>query len=150
MTKIIDRSIEIAYQLFPTAYEKKKGYRAFHFAFGWKKRRLLAIGQNDTYNQSAKALWFAKRFNNKKQISYPFLHAEVDLISKLWGKIYVDNSVKVVVLRINSRGELQNSKPCKSCMNMISVLGIDKVWWSDSAGNIVSLHEQGIYSNGDE
>ena len=110
----------------------------------------MAIGQNDTYNESAKALWFAKRFNNKKQISYPFLHAEVDLVSKLWGKIYVDNSVKVVVLRINSRGELQNSKPCKSCMNMISVLGIDKVWWSDSNGNIASLHEQGIYTNVDE
>ena len=99
----------------------------------------MSIGQNYPDNTNAKAMRFAKRFKNKKQVDYPYLHAEVDMLSKLWGRYYIDSKMKVVVLRINSKGELQNSKPCPSCSNIFSALGVGKIWFSTKNGSIVKL-----------
>ena len=136
---IIDRSLELSRSLFPTAYCEKKKYRTYHFSFAWRSNRLLSIGQNDPDKTNAKAMWFAKRFNNKKQLAYPYLHAEVDMLSKLWGRYYIDSKMKVVVLRINSKGELKNSKPCSSCSNIFDALGVSRVWHSTNQGTIINL-----------
>jgi len=135
--KIINKSIEISHSLFPQVYDKRRGYRTYHFAFGWYRNELLAIGQNRPDAPSGKALKFARRFNTRDVIRYPFLHAEVDLISRLWGRFYIDNKLKIVVIRLNRFGDLQNSKPCKSCFSIINALNIDKVWWSNSQGNVI-------------
>ena len=134
MLKTIDKSIEIALSLFPEAYSQKDGYQTFHFAFGWKKNELLAIGQNNPNKPSGKALRFAKMFKTRQTIAYPYLHAEIDLISRLWGKIHIDNSTKVVVVRLNKTGQLQNSKPCKSCRTVLDALSVENVWWSTKEG----------------
>jgi hypothetical protein len=136
---IVDRSLNLARSLFPTIYDGKKKYRTFHFSFAWKSNRLLSIGQNDPENTNAKAMWFARKFRNRQQVRYPYLHAEVDMLSKLWGRYYIDSRMKVVVVRINSNGELKNSKPCPSCSNILEALGVDKVWHSNSQGNIIRL-----------
>ena len=136
---IVDRSLILAHSLFPTAYSGKKKYRTFHFSFAWRSSKIISIGQNDPDKTNAKAMWFAKRFKNKKQIDYPYLHAEVDMLSKLWGRYYIDSKMKVVVIRINSKGELQNSRPCSSCNNIFSALGVDKVWFSTKGGNVAKL-----------
>lgn len=101
----------------------------------------MSIGQNYPDNTNAKAMRFAKRFRNRKQIKYPYLHAEVDMLSKLWGKYYIDSKMKVVVLRLNSNGELKNSKPCAGCSNIFSALGVEKIWYSTKGGNIINLQE---------
>lgn len=129
--KIIQRSLNIAYQIFPQVYSQKTKYRTFHFAFAWKKNELLSIGQNRPNFPNSKALKFAKRFKTQRQIKYPYLHAEIDMISKIWSKIYIDNNIKVCVIRINKNGELQNSKPCKSCAAVFKALNIHKVWWTE-------------------
>jgi len=134
--KILGKSIEIAYMLFPSVYEERKRYRTFHFAFLWQRSKLLAIGQNVTDVPNAKALKFARHFNVPHFKNFAYLHAEVDAISKLWGRVYVDSSIKLVVLRINKHGQLQMSKPCKSCQTILDALGIDKVWFSNENGGI--------------
>jgi len=136
--KIVDRSVDISKSLFPQTYDQRSKYRTYHFAFGWLKNELLAIGQNRPDAPSGKAFKFAKRFNTQQIIKYPYLHAEVDLISRLWGRFYINNKLKVVVVRINRFGELMNSKPCKSCSAVLSALNIERVWWSDRNGSIVT------------
>ena len=141
--KFIKRSVEIAQSLFPQTYEERTGYRTYHFAFGWYKNKLLSIGQNRTDTPSGRALKFARRFNNTETIKYPFLHAEVDLISRLWGRHYINNKLKVVVIRLNRFGEMQNSKPCSNCSNILSALDVNKIWWSTNRGSVeTSLDKQ--------
>ena len=134
MSKSISKSIEIALSLFPETYSQKQGYRTFHFAFGWKKNELLAIGQNYPDKPSGKALRFARMFKTPQTITYPYLHAEIDLVSRLWGKVHIDNNIKVVVVRLNKTGQLQNSKPCKSCRTVLNALSVEDVWWSTNEG----------------
>ena len=136
MNKSISKSIEIAKKLFPPAYDAKKRYRTFHFSFAWKRNKLLSIGQNIPHYPSGKALKFAKMFNTPKTIQHPYLHSEVDMISKLWGKTRVDGNLKVVSIRINRFGNLCNSKPCKSCSTILSALSVSDIWWSNKDGKI--------------
>ena len=145
MRNIVDKSAQLALSLFPQAYSKKRGYRTFHFAFAWRKNELLAIGQNYPDKPSGKALRFARMFKTRSTMTYPYLHAEIDMISRLWGKIHIDNNIKVVVLRLNSRKQFQNSKPCKSCTSVLTALNVEDIWWSTNEGitNGKILHRVG-------
>ncbi len=136
--KIVTKSIEIARAMFPGAYARKEGYKPFHFAFAWKRGHMLAIGQNHTYNPKAVAYRYAKRFGDLDKIKYPYLHAEIDMIDKLWGRLIINRVIKVVSLRINSLGELQNAKPCSSCAKVLSQLQINRIWYSNEDGNVVA------------
>jgi hypothetical protein len=130
---IIDQSIEIGLTLLPKAKESRNTKnKFFHFAFGYKKNKLLAIGQNNPEKTHPQALMLAKRFNTK--LEHPYLHAETDLISRLWGRHYIDSTLKMVILRLNKRGELRCSKPCEKCQQIIDSLGIIKIWWSHENG----------------
>lgn len=130
---IINQSLDIALSLLPKAkYARQTKNKFFHFAFGYKKNKLLAIGQNNPEKTHPQALIFAKRFNTDPE--HPYLHAETDLISRLWGKYYIDNSLKIVVIRLNKRGELRCSRPCEKCSHVLNALGITKIWWSENNG----------------
>lgn len=129
---ILDQSTITAETLLPKVCLTRKRNKIFHFAFGYKKNKLLAIGQNNPEQTSAKALRLSKRFQTG--IKYPYMHAETDLISRLWGKYYIDSSLKVVVIRLNRLGELRQSKPCRRCDKVLKALGVNKVWWSTNCG----------------
>jgi len=130
---IIHQSIEIALNLLPKAkIGRQTKNKFFHFAFGYHKNKLLAIGQNNPEKTHPQALLLAKRFNT--DLEYPYFHAETDLISRLWGKHYIDNNLKMVIVRLNKRGKLRCSKPCCRCEQIINSLGITKLWWSIDDG----------------
>lgn len=130
---IIEQSVDIALSLLPKAkISRNTKNKFFHFAFGFKKHKLLAIGQNNPEKTHTQALVLAKRFNT--DLDHPYLHAETDLISRLWGKYYIDSSLKIVVVRLNKRGELRCSKPCDKCDQVLKALGITKIWWSEDNG----------------
>lgn len=130
---IIDQSINIALTLLPRAKEcRDTKNKFFHFAFGYKKSKLLGIGQNNPEKTHTQALILARRFNIDTK--YPYLHAETDLISRLWGKHYIDGSMKMVIVRLNKKGELRNSKPCSRCSKIIQALGIKDIYWSTDDG----------------
>lgn len=127
---IIDQSMSIALSLLPKAKRNRQTKnKFFHFAFGYEKSNLLAIGQNNPEKTHTQALKLAKRFN--LDTMYPYLHAETDLISRLWGKHYIDHSLKIVIIRLNKRGELRNSKPCSKCSQILNALGVKKIYWSN-------------------
>ncbi len=136
--KIVDESIKMARCWFPEAYARRKKYQTFHFAFAWKRGTMIDFGQNNIAQPHAAALNFARMFGIRDQIKYPYLHAEVDLIGKLWGNIVIDRKVKIVSLRLNVNEELCNAKPCMGCSSALSQLGVHRVWYSDAAGYIQS------------
>lgn len=130
---IIKQSINIALTLLPKAKEERSTRnKFFHFAFGYNKNKLIGIGQNNPEKTHTQALILAKRFNTK--LEHPYLHAETDLISRLWGKHYIDDSLKMVIVRLNKRGQLRCSKPCEKCQQILDCLGITKIWWSIDDG----------------
>lgn len=131
--KIADRSIRIAKRLFLQSHNKKN---PLHFALLWKKNTLISVGQNETEKTSAKAFYFAKRFNTPNKIKYPYIHAEVDAISKVWGKTFINESFSIVSLRFTKDGKLNNAKPCKDCQSVIRSAGIGSVYWSNNIGKI--------------
>jgi len=130
---IIDQSLDIALSLLPKAKNARNSKnKFFHFAFGFKKNKLLAIGQNNPEKTHPQAFILAKRFNTDTE--HPYLHAETDLISRLWGKHYIDNTLRMVVIRLNKHGYLRCSKPCDQCTQILEALDITKIWWSDNDG----------------
>lgn len=130
---IIDQSYNIALSLLPKAKQNRCTKNKFyHFAFGYHKNKLLAIGQNNPEKTHTQALVLSRRFNTGME--HPYLHAETDLISRLWGKYYIDETLKMVIIRLNKRGHLRCSKPCRNCSKIIRALGIEKVWWSIDNG----------------
>jgi hypothetical protein len=130
---LIHQSLDIALSLLPKAKNARNSKnKFFHFAFGFKKNKLLAIGQNNPEKTHPQALMLAKRFNTDTE--HPYLHAETDLISRLWGKHYIDNTLRMVVIRLNKRGQLRCSKPCDQCTQILEALDITKIWWSDNDG----------------
>lgn len=84
-----------------------------------------------------KVLKFARRFGIKHWIKFPYAHSELSAISKLWGKYYIDKDVKIVNIRLNSFLKLQNSKPCKNCMKILSALGVSKIYYSTDKQDFV-------------
>lgn len=134
--KIVDRSIKIAHKIFPEVYYNQKSHNVnYHFAFGYCRNKLIKIGIND-YAPSNKARKLGEIFGVNHYKKWPYLHAEIDLISKLLGWYHIDSSLKVVVVRLNKFHALQMSKPCPNCTSILKALNISEVYWSDREGNI--------------
>lgn len=132
---ILRQSLDISLSLLPQAKDvRSTKNKFFHFAFGYRKNKLLAIGQNNPEKTHTRAIILAKKYNNEYNMKYPYLHAETDLISRLWGNYYIDSSLTIVVIRLNKRGELRCSKPCDRCYNIMTALGIKKIFWSELDG----------------
>lgn len=132
--KFLIKSQQLALQLFPPAYSVRHKYQTFHFAFIWKRNQLLSIGQNNMSVDNAKARKFSELFQTNQK--YDTIHAEIDAISKLWGKYYIDNSLKMVVLRLNKNLKFGMSKPCRNCRIVLDGLSLNNVYYSDRLGDI--------------
>lgn len=133
--KIINKSISLAEELFPKVHKEKTNNVNFHFAFGYCRTKLIGIGIND-YTLNNKARKIGERFNIDHIKKWSYLHAETDLISRLFGRYHIDSSLKIVVIRLNRFNQLQMSKPCKSCTEVLKALNVSDVYWSDRSGNI--------------
>lgn len=131
--KFLDKSVEMAEAMFPAEYDNRDGYQSFHFCFIWKRNKLLSVGVNDVNRENGRVLTFAQKFN--VPVLWPYMHAEINAISKLWGRHIIDQSLKTVVIRINKHFHLKNSKPCENCMPIMEKLGMtNKLWYSTNHG----------------
>lgn len=126
----VEKSLKIAKELFPQDYCRRKKYRTFHYAFGFIGKELVGIGLNQPDIPNAKALYFGKRFGVEQFKKYSYLHAEIALLSKFWGKFHIDENLSIYLVRLNKNGEEQNSKPCKSCQTVLNALGVSEVFWT--------------------
>lgn len=134
--KILDRSLELANSLLPLEYSNRSGYRTYHFAFIWKRNKLLATGINGI-DESPKCVKMGQTFNSQYMQEFPYVHAEIDAISKLWGRTQITGNLSMVVIRLNKRRELMESRPCQHCMPVLAKLGLTNKLYYSSGGEIV-------------
>jgi Cytidine and deoxycytidylate deaminase zinc-binding region len=123
--KTINRTIEIAKALCPLNLQ----HRCSHIAFLVKCGKIVYIGTNSCKSHP-KTLEFAYR--NHQMVG---LHAELAVCMKS-GKEDLQN-YELIVLRIDRRGNLNNSRPCCGCQSVIKQFNIHNVYYSNSHGLIV-------------
>lgn len=124
MNKLIDTSTKIALKL-NSAIDKS--YR--HFAFIFVRNKLLSIGQNNMESTSGFTYQIGKRFNVEHNKEFPYIHAEIDAISRLWGKTHIGPRMSLVSLRLNKYGEYRRSKPCVNCTKVLDSLGLTVIYF---------------------
>lgn len=126
---IISKSLQLAKKL-----AGHSDQRMVHFAFAYRRNTLLAVGYNEMRRPSPKSLRFARKFKINHWLEYPFMHAELDVIIKLWGRIFINQDISLVLVRIGSRSNLLYSRPCRNCQKVLDLLNIRKVYWSTPTG----------------
>ena len=112
-------------------YSKKGQMRIQHCACLIKNGRIYNLNVN--------------KYSHKKFISNS-IHAEEGLIYKLRNK-KTTTKYDLIIVRINQKGELVNSAPCKKCSELIrNAPFISKVYFSGKDGAIHALRKKQIYS----
>lgn len=81
-----------------------------------KKGRLLSYGTNSYTKTHPTQLQYARRAGCESKL---FLHAEIAALVRCREIPY-----KIKVIRVNSRGELRNAKPCPICECAIREAGV--------------------------
>lgn len=89
-----------------------------------KKGRILSIGQNSYIKTHP------KQAKHAKAVGFPekqFLHAEIAAIIRCRD---LSRAYKIVVTRINRKGQTAMAKPCLVCESAIEEAGIKNVEWT--------------------
>lgn len=143
--KIINKTIRKAYN----NWNPCKAIRCYHFSAAFDGTKLICFTQNNPIKTHAGAYRIGENFNLEKYKEFPYYHSESRLISKLLDKYNtIDPNWSIVVLRINRKGLILGSKPCKNCDKLLSAVGLSEVYYStddgnfiDSFGNLIELNE---------
>ena len=126
-TRVIKKAIDIAHALCPTNW---KNVNNSHIAFLVKKNKIVKIGWNRkrTHPEISK---------HPYHDGYVGTHAELDVILKSGLEDLNDHSM--IVLRVDRKGRLANSKPCPGCLSLLKSYNVDEVFYSDGEGKIEKL-----------
>lgn len=105
---------------------RNENYRLAAVLFD-RRNRIISCKAN-SYKTHPKALSFGR---------YPYLHAECHTILSAG----MDNCKRhnLLVVRVDSRGNLTMAKPCPSCTELIKHVGIKDVFYSDWNAGIQRL-----------
>jgi hypothetical protein len=94
------------------------GYK--HFSFIIQKNWLVDWGTN----RSGPPL---KMFGYQE---HQMIHSENQAYKRAKGLLDKTDTFQVVNIRLNSKGEVKNSKPCQCCINFLNGLGCNSIWFS--------------------
>ena len=132
--KIINKTIRKAYN----NWNPCKEIRCYHFSAAFDGTKLICFTKNNPIKTHAGAYRLGEDFNLEKYKEYPYYHSESRLISKLLDKYNtIDPNWSVVVLRINRKGLILGSKPCENCHKLLSVVGLNTIYYSTDDGNFI-------------
>ena len=125
--RILKRAVETAHALCPTNW---KNVNNSHVAFLVKKNKIVKIGWNRkrTHPEISK---------HPYHDGYVGTHAELDVILKSGLEDLNDHCM--IVLRVDRKGRLANSKPCPGCLSLLKSYNVEEVFYSDTEGNIEKL-----------
>ena len=123
--KIISRTVDIAMAMCPLNLE----HRCSHIAFLIRCGKIIHIGTNSCKSHP-ETLKYDYKDHQKVGI-----HAELSVCMKSGKENLKDYSM--VVLRVDRKGNLANSRPCCGCQSVIKQFNIGDVWYSDSKGEVV-------------
>jgi len=106
----------------------KSNHRQRHGCVIFKGSKIISVGFNE--------IRYCSRLDEKYKKWINSLHAEQKTI------LFSDCSLKrcsLLVVRINRKGNLRNSKPCRVCMGLIKDVGISKVYYSNDFEGVERL-----------
>jgi hypothetical protein len=130
--KIIEKIIRKAYK----NWNPTRLIRTYHYAAAFDSTKMICFTQNNPIKTHAGAYRIGKNFNLPKYKKFPFYHAESRLISKLLDRYNtIDSSWRIVVMRINRKGLILGSKPCKNCDKLLNSVGLNDIYYSTDCGN---------------
>lgn len=104
-----------------------------HSAALFKKNKVISVG----YNKSVKQI----NINNTTRNSFKItVHAEVNALYQACKKHNL-RGIDIIIIRTknlcNGQITLRNSRPCNDCIDKMTKIGIRKVYYSNSNGDIV-------------
>jgi deoxycytidylate deaminase len=110
----------------------------FHVSFILKAQRILAVGINNERKTNPNNLKYGYMDRNGEDISeYVGSHSELMAVRKL---NEVDcRKYRLINFRIDRRGLLTSSRPCRGCQNLIKFCNFKEVWYSTFGGNMERL-----------
>lgn len=120
------RTINIALGL-AIAEATRSEHNVKHGAVVVSKGKIIQSGRNQYCGMER-----IKHFKNRIWS----IHAEMNALAGLPKNM--TKGANIIVVRVNSLGDVVNSKPCHICMSLIQTAGIRKVLYSDDKGNIVN------------
>jgi deoxycytidylate deaminase len=106
----------------------KQSLRAFHVAGIFKKQELVSVGFN-TRKTHPKTIKFYPSFKHDNAT-----HAE--MLAVIRGRLEDYSGHDLIVVRIDNNYNVNLSAPCQHCANLIKTLNFNKIYYSDSHGNI--------------
>lgn len=118
--RIIDSSLKLFE--FPDGKNK-------HFTFILNKNKIVSTGINLGY----------KTHPESKELGYRFdaIHSEFHAVIRYRGNEKDFSRLTLVNTRLNHLKQLDMSKPCPICQDLIKSLGFRKVYYTDYNGNFV-------------
>lgn len=115
--------------------------RCHHYSFIIKKNKIISIGQNNTKTHPINL----KNRKISKKTGVDFSHekhtcSEFNAILKL-KKLTNINTKKceLVNIRINKNNNLDFSKPCMSCENLLKYFEFKSICWSNNDGEFINF-----------
>lgn len=134
MENLFRKTTEISYALL----KKHGNYRCKHFSFIFHKNRLLSIGINNPTKTHPKNLEIGFFSRSGDNISHTVgVHSELSAILRLGEEDC--SKYTLVNTRINRNNQLDLSKPCKSCLNLVKQLNFKKIFYSTNDNNFIEL-----------
>jgi deoxycytidylate deaminase len=123
----LDKTIKLAYAICPA--NRDNGLPTSHVAFLIRKNKIVKIGwnKNRTHPIVKKHPYHEGRVG---------IHAELDCLLKYDKEDLSD--YEMVILRIDKKSRLNNSKPCPGCISLIKQFNLKNVYYSNSHGKIES------------
>lgn len=121
--------VEIAYGILPKLIHNNCG--SHHFSFILKSSRLLTVGINLSWKTHPLAATYKHRFQS--------IHSEVNALCRVRHKHDL-RSLTMVNIRLSSLSLkagypiLRNSRPCRSCLNLLQAFKFSKVFYSTDKG----------------
>lgn len=124
-----ERTVQQCVKILLQDWNLDKTRPTYHYAFGIRKNKIIAIGRNKPEHPSTKVLELARTYNIEKWLHYPYFHAESDLITKL-PKDIKPKQLEVLSIRINRHGQFRLAKPCRNCQKLLDSMDFRKIVWS--------------------
>jgi hypothetical protein len=106
--------------------------RTFHTTFIIKKNRIQKIGINTKKTHPANLKYDYYSSTGTDIRTMVNIHSELSAILK-YGKEDCSDCVFVNV-RIDRKGNIANSKPCRGCQDLLSKVGFKKMYFTNNKG----------------
>jgi hypothetical protein len=122
-SKILDECLRIARKYNPKHPEiEGKGY--LHYSFIVQGDRIVEWATN---KKAAPQIWHGYPVTSK-------LHSEFLALRRARGILEKNVSFEIVNIRLNKKGDLRSSYPCKHCYTFLVAFGCKEIWFTTNLG----------------